>query len=109
MGPGAIAAWSCDRWLCRSPVLGAMSSIEVDGACETFAQVHLGLPLEDTPQLAVVDVDGADVDDLSLGRKWLQSVAARSGDFDEQLGDLAQADRFDRADVEDLTVGRVTC
>src|SRR6266567_8152205 len=101
MGPVETAEWSRERRLRRRPVLLAMGAVELDGARKAFLQVDFGLPLEHSSQLAVVDVDGTDVDELALGRKRLQSEAARPRNLDEQLGHLAQADRFDRADVED--------
>ena len=69
----------------------------------TQSLAHLPLQvLQHAANLAIVDVDGADVDRFAIGRERLEPVAARSGNVDQQVRHFAQADGFCGADVEHL-------
>src|SRR5438874_3332257 len=100
-------AGSCDGGLWCRPVVRPMCAIELDRAGKALAEINSRLPLQHAPDLAIVHIDRADVDRLALGRKRDQLVAARTGDVDEQIGQLTQADWLDGADIEDLAIGGI--
>src|SRR5713101_4087791 len=91
----------------RRPVCTSVRPEKADRARQAFTQVDSGTPFEHPPDLAVVDVNRANVDRLAFGWERNQSIAAGPRDLDEQVGHFSQAHRLDRADVEDLAVGGV--
>src|SRR6266568_2745848 len=82
----------------RRPILTAVRLVKGHRTRQTLTQVDPRSPLQHPPDLAIVDVNRANVDRLALGRERNQAIAARTGDLDEQVGQFSQAHRLDRSD-----------
>src|SRR5712691_1089898 len=93
------------RWL--RPVLGPMGAVEADRLSQSLAQIDVRAPLQHPANLAIIDVNRADIDRLALGGKRHQAVRAGPGHFDQHFGELPQADRLDRAHIEDLAISSI--